>query len=48
MAMPVQLNVLPWSLINIIKDELSVTFVSLGIIIYPTILGVNLHFSFEI
>jgi hypothetical protein len=31
-------------LINIIKNKLSVTFVSLGVIVYPVIIAVNLTF----
>jgi hypothetical protein len=34
-------------IINTLKNELSVTFVSLGIIMYPAILGVNLPCRFE-
>jgi hypothetical protein len=34
--------------INTIKNELPATFVSLQIIVYPTILGVNLLYQFEI
>jgi hypothetical protein len=29
-------------LINTIKNELSVTFVSLGVIVYPAIIAINL------
>jgi hypothetical protein len=35
-------------LINTIKDELHATFVSLGIIVYPAILGINLPCQSEI
>jgi hypothetical protein len=35
-------------LINTIKDELPATFVSLEIIVYPAILGVNLSYRYDI
>jgi hypothetical protein len=35
-------------IINTIKDELCATFVSLGIIVYLAILGIDLHGQFEI
>jgi hypothetical protein len=35
-------------IINTIKDELCATFMSLGIIVYLAILGIDLHGQFEI
>jgi hypothetical protein len=34
-------------LINIIKNKLSVTFISLGVIVYPVIIAVNLTWRFS-
>jgi uncharacterized membrane protein len=37
-----------WKIINTMKDELSVTFISFKIIVYPANLCVNLPSRFEI
>jgi hypothetical protein len=37
-----------YHIINTIKDELPVTFASLRIMVYPAILGVDLHGRFHI